>query len=69
MHSDWYQTMSNNWQWFFSLVAIPGLFVAAHTRLFEERCRDCWRKGHVPVSGTAHKVCKRHAAAGGHSHP
>lgn len=35
---------------------------------FHFKCRDCWRPAHVPVKGTHHKVCRKHAAEQGHVH-
>lgn len=43
---------------------IPGaVYVHAHVK-----CRDCWRPAHVPVIGTPHRVCRKHADEGGHVH-
>ena len=41
-----------------------GYFVA----LRHLKCRDCWRPAHVPVRGTVHKVCRKHALELGHTH-
>lgn len=38
--------------------------------LWHRRCHEpfCVRPGEIPVKGTHHKVCKRHAKVNGHVH-
>lgn len=41
-----------------------GYLVAA----WHFKCVHCWRPGRVPVKGTVHHVCRRHAVKHGHTH-
>lgn len=59
----WFNTGANIWQWITSVVAITGWGLWSHTRFTEDRCEYCYRKGVVPVTGSHHKHCKRHAVA------
>lgn len=55
----WFTAGANWWQWITSLVALVGwvMLVRSHN------CGHprCFRIGQVPVRGTHHKLCKRHA--------
>ncbi len=44
-------------------VPLTALWVHRHIR-----CVECHRIGTVPVPGTVHKVCKKHALEQGHTH-
>lgn len=44
-------------------VPLTALWVHRHLK-----CRDCLRPGTVPVPGSVHKVCKKHALEHGHTH-
>jgi len=48
-----------------ALTVVPTVFLT----LRHFRCLHCWRPARVPVSGTPHHVCKKHAAEHGHAHP
>ncbi len=64
----WFNSGANYWQWITSIVALAGWGMYFHVRFGEDRCKHCWRKGNVPVKGTIHRVCKRHALEHGHTH-
>lgn len=50
-----------------SALWVPVTYVSLLRHL---HCREsgCFRPGTVPVKGTPHKVCKKHAGQGGHTH-
>lgn len=46
-------------------VPITYLGILRHLHCKE---KGCFRHGVVPVEGTVHKVCKKHAVEAGHTH-
>jgi hypothetical protein len=46
------------------LVGAPTVFLT----LRHLRCRYCWRPARIPIAGTPHHACKRHAREHGHVH-
>jgi len=67
-HQYWFNEGANYWQWITSFIAIGG-WSTVLWHLWHNRCFYCYiRQGQVPIEGTVHKACKKHATENGHMH-
>lgn len=58
-NQEWFTQGANYWQWITSIAAVIGWLLIARSHSCGEP--RCIRLGQVPVEGTHHKVCKKHA--------